>query len=224
MFDIQPITMTSPIIIIGASGHAAVAAEAAKAAGREVLGFVADCPSTCGFELMGDESALPGILAKCPGAQLFVAIGDNHVRRTVAMRLSCALSCASFATIIHPSAIPCEGSILREGSFIAAGAVVGVGATVGPFAIVNTHASLDHHASLGDFASLSPMAATGGRAVIGPGTVVGMGAMVHQNVRIGSDTVLGSLSLANCDLPDRVVACGNPARVIKARRPGDRYL
>ena len=71
---------------------------------------------------------------------------------------------------------------------------------------------------------MAPASATGGGAVIGLGTAVGMGAMVHHGVRLGEDVVLGSLSLANKDIPDRVVAVGNPARVLRPRTPGETYL
>lgn len=216
--------MSQSIIIIGASGHAAVVAQAARACGCDVIGHLADKASPYGIELLGKDGDLGAMLLKHKAAHVFVAIGDNHVRRTVVNRLRTAHPGIRFASIIHPSAILCEDGSVGEGAFIAAGAVVAAGARVGAFAIVNTRASLDHHASLGDFASMAPASATGGGAVVGSGTAVGMGAMVHHGVRLGEDVVLGSLSLANKDIPDRVVAVGNPARVLRPRTPGETYL
>jgi len=216
--------MKKPLLILGASGHAAVLADAAQASGFSVIGFVADRPSSCGLSLIGDESDISRLCVSHVGLQIIVAIGDNHLRRTVVTRLTAKHPSLSFATVAHPSAVLCEGSVLRPGAFIAAGSVVGVAVQVGCHAIVNTNASLDHHATLGDFASLSPAAAAGGNARIESGAAIGMGALVHHGVCIGANTVLGSLSLANKNLPDCVVAYGNPARVISSRKPGDKYL
>lgn len=220
--DIFHKEMTIPLIIIGGSGHAAVVAEAAEKAGHGILGFVADTPSSLG--LLGTEDALPALLQENPKAQFFVAIGDNHVRRVVSARLRAAFPGVPFAVIIHPSAVIARRSHVERGAFVGAGAIVAVDAEVGEGAILNTRASLDHHAEIGDFASMAPASATGGRVKIGPGSAIGMGAMIHHNVSIGADSVLGSLSLANKDLPDCVTAIGNPARVVSSRKPGDKYL
>lgn len=213
--------MSHPIIILGASGHGAVVAEAAAAAGMEVLGHVADKPST--FGLLGDESALPRLLDMHRDARLFVAIGDNFTRRHVVRRIQADIPDVAFATVIHPSAIV-AGGVVGPGAFVAAGAVVGVGAKVGAFAIVNTRASLDHHSTLGDYASMAPASATGGNAHIGEGTAIGMGVMIHHGTKVGDWTVVGSSSLVNKDLPGGVVACGQPARVLRERKFDEPYL
>lgn len=214
--------MNPPLVIFGASGHAAVVAEAARSVGTCVLGFVADSPSPLG--LIGDEVSLPNLLRANLGAQVIVAIGDNHVRRQIAQRLLAKTPGITFASVVHRSATLCAGCVVSPGAFVAAGAVVGVDARVGEGAIVNTRASLDHHAELGAFASMAPASATGGRVRIGAGSAIGMGAMIHHDVTIGSDTVLGSLALANKNLGDCVIAIGNPARTISVRQPGDKYL
>lgn len=214
--------MNTSLIIVGASGHAAVVVEAAAASGFRVLGFIADRVSS--IPLLGDEARLPALLAEHPGARLFIAIGDNHVRREVTRRVQAANPGVMLATVVHPSAVLAKGAVVGPGAFVAAGAVVAADAQVGAGAIVNTRASLDHHAELGAFASMAPASATGGRARIGAVTAIGMGAMIHHGISIGEHSVLGSLSLANKDLPDCVTAMGNPARVVSSRRPGDKYL
>ena len=216
--------MRDPLVILGASGHAVVLAQAAEASGRHVVGHLADRPSTCGLRHLGDESELGVLLSRHPGLEVALGIGDNHARRLAAARLERMHPGLAFATIIHPSAAVCGDGSVGRGAFVAAAAVVAAGAKVGAFAILNTRASLDHHSSLGDFASMAPASATGGNAVIGSGAHVGMGAMVHHGVTIGDDAVLGSLALANKDVPARTIWVGNPARQIKVREPGEPYL
>lgn len=216
--------MGKKLVIVGAGGHAMVIADAAESRGENLITYIADNPSPFGLELNGKESDLPHLLARHLGMQVCLGIGDNFQRKAAVLRIKSANLGVAFPTIIHPSAIICKGAIIGEGAFIGAGAVISADAKVGAFAIVNTRASLDHHSTLGDYASLAPAAATGGNAHIGEGTAIGMGVMIHHGVRVGTWSVVGSMALVSKDLPEQVVACGQPARVVRGRNPGDAYL
>jgi maltose O-acetyltransferase len=54
-----------------------------------------------------------------------------------------------------------------------------------------------------------------GAITIGDNVWLGGGAIVLANVTIGDDTVVGAGAVVTRDLPSRVVAVGNPARVIR---------
>jgi sugar O-acyltransferase (sialic acid O-acetyltransferase NeuD family) len=223
--SLQPL----PILIVGASGHGCVAADAVCAGTQfRIAGFVdaRATPRECeGFgPLLGTDAGIADILSRHGIEHLFVAIGDNWTRQQVINRIRLACPTVHFPAVLHPSAVVGKESRINEGSLVCAGAVIGVGASVGAFSIVNTRASLDHHASLGDFASLAPAAATGGHVYVGDGTAIGMGAMIHHAVKIGPWCVVGSGSVANHDIPSGSVAFGTPARVIRPRTPDERYL
>jgi len=104
------------------------------------------------------------------------------------------------------------------------GAIVMAGCRLAACSLVNTRASLDHDSVLAEGASLAPGAVTGGRVSIGRRSFIGMGAVVTQGIRIGEDTVLGAGALLLQDLPDRVVAYGSPARVVRTRAVDEAYL
>ncbi len=57
--------------------------------------------------------------------------------------------------------------------------------------------------------------------VIGDNVWLGGGVVVLPGITIGDDTVVGAGSVVVRDLPARVVAVGNPARVVKRMVPGD---
>ena len=57
---------------------------------------------------------------------------------------------------------------------------------------------------------------------IGSDVWVGAGALVLPGVTIGSRSVIGAGSVVTRDVPDDVLAAGNPCRVIRAIEPGDR--
>lgn len=63
---------------------------------------------------------------------------------------------------------------------------------------------------------------SGSPIAIGDDVWVGGGAIVLPGVTIGSRSVVGAGSVVTRDVPDGVLAVGNPCRVIRAIEPGDR--
>jgi len=55
-----------------------------------------------------------------------------------------------------------------------------------------------------------------GKVDIGDRVFIGTAAIVLPGVRIGNDVVIGAGSVVSQDIPDNVVACGNPARALSA--------
>lgn len=216
----------TPCLILGAAGHGAVVADALPAG--SLLGFLDDsekCPLLPhGLRRLGAFRDLGPLLRANPMAEVVIALGDNALRERIARQLLADYPTLRFATVVHATASISRHASVSPGAVICAGAVIGPGASVGSHAIVNTRASLDHHAVLGDFASMAPASATGGGASMGARSHLGMGAMLHHGISVGADTVVGSLSLVAGDLPDRVVALGAPARIVRSREPGERYL
>ena len=177
-----------------------------------------------GYRRLGAIQDLARLLTSHPEAEVVVAIGDNFLREKIAAMLRSTAPGVRFGTVVHRSATVSPAASVAKGAVICAGAVVGPGASVGAHAILNTNASLDHHSSLGSFASMAPGSATGGGVVIGDRTHIGMGVMIHHGVTVGCDAVVGSLSLVDKALPDNVVAVGSPARILRERTTGEKYL
>jgi len=57
--------------------------------------------------------------------------------------------------------------------------------------------------------------------VIGPDVFLGAGVTVLKGVTIGAGTVVGAGSVVATDLPERVVAAGVPAKVVRVLRSGE---
>lgn len=53
-----------------------------------------------------------------------------------------------------------------------------------------------------------------GRVVIGNNVFVGRQSIILPNVKIGNNVIIGAASIVNKNIPDNVVAAGNPCRVI----------
>lgn len=54
--------------------------------------------------------------------------------------------------------------------------------------------------------------------VIGDDVLIGANSMVLKGVTIGARSVIGAGSVVTCNIPDDVIAAGNPAKVIKILR------
>ncbi|MCU1643875.1 MAG: Maltose O-acetyltransferase [Nocardia sp.] len=88
---------------------------------------------------------------------------------------------------------------------------IGNDVSIGPRAQLLTalHPMEDHELRRQRWESAAPI-------VIGDNVWLGGGVIVCPGVTIGADTVVGAGSVVTRDLPERVFAAGNPARVIRA--------
>jgi len=179
------------------------------------MAFLDDAPM---HNLISDIPVIRGLELPEPNASVIVAVGDNFVRATLAARYSV------FGVAIHSSARVSRHAEIGPGSVVMAGAVINAGARVGAHCIINSAASVDHDCLIADFAHVAPGATLGGNVHVGSGTMIGLGANVIHGIAIGAHTVIGAGSTVVRDVPSNVVAFGLPARVIRARATGDRYL
>lgn len=209
-----------PVLIIGAGGHAQVIADVLlrmREAGANLTpaGYFDDDPALAGQTLLG----LPVLgaidqLSAVPHDMLIIAIGENSTRQ----RLFDALqgSGERFAVARHPSAVIAPDVQIGQGSVICAGVIVNPCSMVGANVILNTGCTVDHHNHIGDHVHIAPGVHLGGDVTIGEGALVGIGATVMPQRRVGDWSVVSAGSLVHTDLPDRVVAAGVPARVVRS--------
>jgi sugar O-acyltransferase (sialic acid O-acetyltransferase NeuD family) len=217
------------LIVIGCSGHARVVVDIIEEENRwEIVGLLDTYqPSgteVLGYQVLGSDEDLPALAAAgmCDG--VVVAIGNNWMRSKVVQRIKALVPGVHFGSAVHPAATIARNVSIGAGTVIMAGVIVNPYARIGEFCILNTGCSLDHDSVMRDYSSLAPRAVTGGRVSIGAYSAVAIGATISNDVQIGEHAVLGAGSTLLKGLPDRVVAYGTPARVIRNRTPEDPYL
>jgi len=219
----------TPVVLIGAAGHASVVLDALQRQGiYDVVGLLdrsKPVGSICGdLRVEGTQDDLPALRDRYPELEAVIAVGENWVRSRISQEIRQLCPGIKFATVVHPSAQIGRGVTIGEGSVILAGAVLNASARIGEGSILNTRSSLDHDCVMGDFSSLGPAAAVGGSTTIGCFSYVGIGASVIQGISIGDHTVVGAGAVVVRHIPSLVVAYGSPARIVRRRQPGDRYL
>ncbi len=219
-----------PILIVGASGHSSVVIDIIEKEGRHSIVGLVDKNMEIGSTLFGypilgkEEEDLPALAARHRIEGGLVAIGDNWVRAQVVQRIHAVCPELEFVAAIHPQSSIARGVSTGPGTVVMAGAILNTNARVGAHCIVNTNASLDHDGVMRDYSSLAPGAVAGGNVTIGCYSAVSLGAHIVHRRCIGDHSIVGAGATVLDDLPDYVVAYGTPARVIRSREQGDKYL
>lgn len=191
--------------LYGASGHAKVIADILESQGKQLTGIIDD--NVAINELMG----YPVFHKLGNPTPIIVSIGDNKDRRKVAENLLDF----KFETAIHTSAVVSPQAAIGDGTVVMQCAIVQAASIIGRHCIVNTGASVDHDCVLGDYVHVSPHATLCGNVIVGEGTWIGAGTVVIPGIKIGKWSVVGAGSVVTKDIPDNVVAAGNPCKIIK---------
>ncbi len=217
------------IALVGSSGQAKVIIDLVEKEGRyKIVGLIDAArsigDSTLGYSVLGREIDLPALIVEYGLKGILIAIGDNSVRAIVAATILELCPNLPFVTAVHPSASIGKQATLGSGTVVMAGAVVNPCCQVGQFCILNTKASLDHDSVMEDFSSLAPGVTTGASCRIGTYSAVSIGAVLRHGITIGEHSVIGGGSYVSKDVEPFSIAYGTPARKIRARQQGEKYL
>ena len=222
------ITMSEKrILILGASGHAAVVAELIQMLDEfELIGFVDDVlkGQLLGLPIVGAIKDLAALCSDYNVQALALGIGDNFQRHAIFKEWMHALDSIEWPALVHPRALVSPSVKIGVGSQCLAFSSIGTNAQIGDACLVNTAAVVEHDGVLGPGASLGPSAVCGGNSSLGENSYLGMGALLRHGCPVGNNTVVGMGAVVTQAIPDNVLAYGNPAKVIRKRNGNERYL
>jgi sugar O-acyltransferase (sialic acid O-acetyltransferase NeuD family) len=83
------------------------------------------------------------------------------------------------------------------------------------FVFINRNVSIGHHTVIGKYTTINPGVNIAGNVTIGECCQIGIGVNIIDGVKIGDNTIIGAGSLVTKDIPDNVVAYGNPCKIIR---------
>ncbi|MCD4651263.1 MAG: acetyltransferase [Candidatus Cloacimonetes bacterium] len=217
------------LVVFGTSGHARVCIDIIRLTNEYEIAGLLDkyLPlNSERFELkvIGNDADLPDLIQHYNLENCFIAIGDNSLRAKVAESVRKAAPKLLFPAIIHPSACVAKDVIIGTGTVVMAGTVINPGTTIGDFCIINTGAVVDHDCNIGSYSSIAPGSILGGNVNIGKYSAVSLGANIIHGKVVGSHTVIGASAVVLKNIPDNVVAYGNPCQIVRHRKEGDKYL
>jgi sugar O-acyltransferase (sialic acid O-acetyltransferase NeuD family) len=153
-----------------------------------------------------------------------ISIGDNWIRKIVRDVILERIPDFNFVSAIHPSTIIGNNVKIGHGTVIMAGCIISPQAIIEQFCFMASGAILEHDCVMKEFSSLSAGSVTGGKVTIGKFSAITLGVVLFDRIEIGDHTVIGSGSVVTKNIPDFVVAYGSPAKVIRKREQGEKYL
>ena len=211
--------MRQKLVIWGAASHALITAEIIRLRDEyEIAGFLDDLnperarTAFCGAAILGGAERLDELLQH--GVRHLICAFSNNRARLRLARLARAKG-FQLATAVHPGTIIARGAPIGAGTVIHAGAVVNPGSRLGENVVVATSASVEHECTIEDGAWINTGVRLGGKVVVGQAATIEIGAILAGRIRIGADSVVGAGSVLLKGIPDRVLAYGSPAKVIR---------
>jgi len=177
-----------------------------------------------GYPILGRQEQLEELIKKHKIQAGIITIGDNWSRYNVFKQVVSLIPDFKFVNAIHPSVVIGSTTQLGVGIVAMAGCIFNPKAVIGDFTFFATGAQIEHDCEINDFSSVSAGSIMGGYVKIGRFSAITLGVTIMDRLTIGNNTVVGSGSLVTKSLPDNVLAYGSPAKIIKNREKGEKFL
>jgi sugar O-acyltransferase (sialic acid O-acetyltransferase NeuD family) len=173
------------------------------------LAFLVDAPRC--DEVIGVPVVAVGQHAE--GAKVTIAVGEPFDRARLMEKV--ASLGLQLATICSPDAFVSSHAEIGEGAIIAPHVSIQATACIGRNVAINTATIVGHDVVVEDNCVLSSMVNLGGGTHVETLGYIGMGALIKEKLRIGRASIIGMGSVVHSDVPEEVIALGNPARVVR---------
>ena len=177
-----------------------------------------------GYKVVGRQEDLLRLIGEYDIYGWLISIWDNWIRKHAVDVVQSIKPDFVFVNAIHPAAVIGRDVELGIGNMVDAGSIIGAGARIGSFCLLGTGAIVEHGTIMHDFSSISLGSITGGKVEIGKFSAITLRVTVLDRLKIGENSVVGAASLVLSDVPDNVLVYGSPAKIIRSRKPGERFL
>jgi len=210
------------IVLIGGGGHCKVVISIIKKLDNfEIAGIVDIYKSESfisGIKITGTDDDLKDIYKSgIHNALITVGSIKDNTKRYRLFNMAREIG-YNFPVIISPEAIVDESVKIGEGTVIMPGCIVNIDSSIEKNCIINTGSIIEHDCKIGDHCHIAPGVHISGKANIGELSFLGIGAILIQGITIGKNVTIGAGSVVIKDIPDNVIALGNPAKIIKSKK------
>ena len=145
--------------------------------------------------------------------QFCLGVYNPSIKKTLVNKYNLDINKA--INVIHSTLSKSDTTILGGGILINSLVSIAAHTIIGNYVSINRHVSIGHHTTIGNYTSINPGVNIAGNVSVGEATTIGMGANVLNKIKIGSNTIVGAGSVVTKDLPDNVIAYGNPCKIIR---------
>jgi sugar O-acyltransferase (sialic acid O-acetyltransferase NeuD family) len=174
--------------------------------------FVDDCT---------DESTVHGLnvfrfeamISHKHSYQCVIALGEPSSRQNLHQKLMDHE--VQLATIIDPLTTISNSANIGAGCVIGPGSFISCNTHIGKNTLVEINCVIGHDILIGAHSVISSCSVLGGRSSIGHTSFIGMNTTVRDRVHVGDRSIISMAAAVFNDIPDDVIALGNPARVMR---------
>ncbi len=145
--------------------------------------------------------------------EVVIAVGEPGVRDFMYQRVKD--EGVRLATLIHPGVYIDETTTVSEGVVIAEGVTITDNVEIGANTYIQSHAVIGHDIKIGQHTVIGSNCQIGGGDYIGDRVFMGFLSGTTDHISIGNDSVISAGAIVFRELPEGVVAVGNPARIMK---------
>jgi sugar O-acyltransferase (sialic acid O-acetyltransferase NeuD family) len=144
-------------------------------------------------------------------SKVTIAVGEPEVRELLSIK--CKEKGLRLTTIVSSYSFISKSVSLGDGVIVAPFVSIQADAVVSSNVAINTQAIIGHNCSILDHSVISSQVNLGGASIVGQKSYLGMAAIVREKVLVGNSSIVGMGSVVYKDVPDEVIAVGNPSRV-----------
>lgn len=207
----------TPLLLIGAGGHARSVAEAARPV-FEPVAYISlekcDDPVLGPLEWLGDDSAAT-LREDMKGIEALICAGvSRNGSMTLRRRLIEIHSGRRFATVVSQGAWVSPTAQLGEGCAVLRNAVVNSCTAIGKHCVINTAAIIEHDCRLSDNVFVGPGAVVCGGVTIGDDVFIGAGASLMPGIKVCEGAIIGLGAAVCADITEPGTYAGVPAKRI----------
>lgn len=187
----------TPLVIIGAGGHAKVLLSLIWAANLEVLGvcdpvlFAQKNNHWRGIKVLGSDEAI----SQMDPASVGLVNGIGQLvggSRRQKIFLDFKKKNFNFPILVHPAAWVDPTAVLGEGVQVMAGAIIQADVKIGANSIINTKASVDHDCKVGFHVHIAPGATLCGDVQVFDRAFIASGSTIIQGLTVGEEAIVGA--------------------------------
>ncbi len=176
--------------------------------------YIVDRGYTLTSHFGGETIYVDDFIAIEKDKEAVIAVGEPYAREHMWHKLK-ANGIPLAAPLIHPGCKVARGAGLGDGTVVSFGAFISFNTNVGANVYIQPNSGVGHDVTIGDNSVISAGVRIAGRCSIGKNTYIGLSVPVRDQMTIGEGVIVSMGSVVQRDIPDHVIAMGNPARAMK---------
>ncbi len=215
--------MKEKIILLGGGQHANVVLYNIKEQDKYevacILERVGIEKNIHGIDVIDDYSDLDKIKQKYKTNKFFIGFGNMRHRRTEYNHF--VENGWEAVNIIHPDAVVSKAAQIGKGVLIEAGCLITPNPVIGDNVVVNTGSQINHDNVIENHVYIASGVVLSGGVRIRENTLIDDGVVITLGRSVGSNCIIGAGAVVTKDMPNDIIAYGNPAKVIRENQKSD---